>query len=154
MRRVLKPGGKVAAIVYSTADRNQFFSIPIGIVRRRAQLPPHLPGLPGPFSLGQPGVLEAAYAKAGFRNIQTRLVSAPIQMASAADLVRFERESFGALHQMMAGLSETEREATWGEMELKLKQFDNPEGFAGPCELLVGVGTKNKVSDDKSSHSG
>ena len=112
MRRVLKPSGKVAAIVYAPADRNQFFSIPIGIIRRRAQLPPPLPGQPGPFSLGQPGVLEAAYAKTGFRDIETRLVPAPLKLASAAELVRFARESFGALHQMMSGLSEAEREAT------------------------------------------
>jgi SAM-dependent methyltransferase len=57
MRRVLKPGGRLAAIVYSTAENNTFFSIPVSIIRRRAQLPPPLPGQPGPFSLGGPGVL-------------------------------------------------------------------------------------------------
>ncbi|HYB17351.1 MAG TPA: hypothetical protein VEF71_18030, partial [Streptosporangiaceae bacterium] len=52
MRRVLRDGGRIAAIVYSTADRNQFFSIPVSIIRDRAQLPPPQPGQPGPFSLG------------------------------------------------------------------------------------------------------
>jgi SAM-dependent methyltransferase len=37
--RALRPGGRVSAIVYSTADRNEFFSIPVSIIRRRAQLP-------------------------------------------------------------------------------------------------------------------
>jgi ubiquinone/menaquinone biosynthesis C-methylase UbiE len=142
MRRVLKPGGRVAAIVYSTADRNQFFSIPISLVRQRAQLPPPLPGQPGPFSLGQPGVLAAAYEQAGFREIEIRTVPAPVHLPTAQEFVRFARESFGALHQMMAGLSESEREATWLEMEQQLKQFETAEGFAGPCELLIGVGTK------------
>lgn len=32
----------------------------MSIIRRRAQLPPPAPGLPGPFSLGGPGVLEDA----------------------------------------------------------------------------------------------
>ena len=63
MRRALKSGGRVAAIVYSTADRNGFFSIPVGIIRRRANLPPPLPGQPGPFSLGAPGVLEDAFPR-------------------------------------------------------------------------------------------
>jgi ubiquinone/menaquinone biosynthesis C-methylase UbiE len=35
MWRALKPGGKLAGIVYSTADANQFFSIPASIIRRR-----------------------------------------------------------------------------------------------------------------------
>ena len=77
MRRVLKPGGRVAAIVYTTAENNKFFSLPVSIIRRRAQLPPPLPGQPGPFSLGTPGVLEEAYRQAGFRDIQTRNVPAP-----------------------------------------------------------------------------
>ncbi|MDQ3798555.1 MAG: class I SAM-dependent methyltransferase [Acidobacteriota bacterium] len=142
MRRVLKPGGKVGAIVYSTAENNRFFSIPISIIRKRAQLPPPLPGQPGPFSLGSPGVLEAAYQRAGFRDIQTRVVSAPLRLASASECVRFERESFGALHQMMSGLSDAEREETWREIEQELRQFESPEGFEGPCELVVGSGVK------------
>jgi SAM-dependent methyltransferase len=40
MKRALRPGGRIAAIVYSTAERNAFFSLPISIIRRRAQLPP------------------------------------------------------------------------------------------------------------------
>src|SRR3954447_23933065 len=39
MLRALKPGGRLAGIVYSTPDANGFFSIPISIIRRRAQLP-------------------------------------------------------------------------------------------------------------------
>ena len=50
---------------------------------------------------------------------------------------RFERESFGALHQMLAGLPEAEREAAWAEIGEALAQFEGPDGFAGPCEMLV-----------------
>ncbi len=77
MRRVLKPGGRIAATVYSTADKNQFFSIPISIIRKRVNLPPPLPGQPGPFSLGAPGVLEAAYRQAGFHDNRIRVVPSP-----------------------------------------------------------------------------
>lgn len=142
MHRVLKPGGTVAAIVYSTAENNCFFSIPVSIIRRRANLPSPLPGQPGPFSLGGPGLLEAAYTQAGFRDVQIRIVSAPLRLPSAAECVRFERESFGALHQMLSGLSPEEREAAWEEIEQGLRPFEGPDGFAGPCELVVGVGTR------------
>jgi SAM-dependent methyltransferase len=46
IRHALKPGGVFAAMVYSTPDRNPFFSVPVGIIRRRAKLPPPLPGQP------------------------------------------------------------------------------------------------------------
>lgn len=140
IRRALKPGGRFAAVVYSTPDKNQFFSIPVGIIRRRAKLPPPLPGQPGPFSLGGDGVLAAALERAGLRDIEVRKVDSPVRMQSAAECVRFERESFGALHQMMSALSEAERVETWEEIEIELRQFETKGGFVGPCEMLVGAG--------------
>jgi SAM-dependent methyltransferase len=137
MRRALRAGGRLAGIVYSTPDANGFFSIPVSIIRRRAQLPAPAPGQPGPFSLGAPGVIEAALERAGFTDVEVQRVSAPLRLPSAAECVRFERESFGALHQMLAGLSEAEREETWGEIERELSQFETADGFEGPCELLV-----------------
>jgi SAM-dependent methyltransferase len=142
MRAALRPGGRIAAMVYSTAERNGFFAVPVGIIRRRAQLPPPAAGQPGPFSLGGPGVAEQALAKAGFRDVVVEVIPAPIRMGSAADCVAFERDSFGALHQMLSGLSEPDRQAAWAEIEQALAEFDGPEGFVGPCEMLVVSGTR------------
>ncbi len=140
MRRVLKHAGRISAVVYSTPDRNGFFSIPVSIIRRRANLPAPVPGQPGPFSLGGPGVLEEAYRRAGFRDIQITYVPSPVRMQSAAECVQFERESFGALHQMLSGLSKSEQADTWAEIEEALQAFEGPDGFTGPCEMIVGVG--------------
>ena len=142
MARVLRDGGRVAAIVYSTADRNQFFSIPVSIIRDRAQLPPPQPGQPGPFSLGAPGVLETAVKAAGFRGVTVHTMPAPLRLASAAECVRFERESFGALHQMLATVPAHERNRVWADIETELTQFETPDGFTGPCELHIAAGTK------------
>jgi ubiquinone/menaquinone biosynthesis C-methylase UbiE len=142
IRRAVKPGGRFAAVVYSTPDRNAFFSLPVGVIRRRAQLPPPLPGQPGPFSLGAEGVLAKALQQAGFRDVDVRKVDSPVRLPSAAECARFERESFGALHQMMAAMSERERVDTWKEIEAALGKFETDQGFVGPCEMLVGVGTR------------
>lgn len=138
----LKRGGRISVMVYSTPERNRFFSLPVGIIRRRAKLPPPMPGQPGPFSLGGAGVLEAALRQAGFRDARIVAIDSPVRLASAAECVRFERESFGALHQMMSGLSEAERNDTWVEIESELRQFEGPDGFTGPCEMLVGAASK------------
>jgi SAM-dependent methyltransferase len=140
MKHALKPGGRVAAIVYSTPDRNGFFSIPVKIIRERARLPAPLPGQPGPFSLGGEGVLEAAFASAGFKDIAVRRIPSPVRLPSAAECVRFERESFGALHQMMSALDEQQRAQVWRDVEGALATFETKDGFVGPCEMLVGVG--------------
>jgi SAM-dependent methyltransferase len=137
MRDALRPGGRISAVVYSTADRNGFFSVPVGIIRRRAQLPPPQPGQPGPFSLGSPGTAEAVFGRAGFRDITVDTVPSPLKLPTAAECVQFERESFGALHQMLSGLSEDERAEAWAEIATELARFEGPDGFTGPCEMLV-----------------
>jgi SAM-dependent methyltransferase len=142
MSRALRDGGRIAAIVYSTPDRNEFFSVPVSIIRDRAQLPPPQPGQPGPFSLGAPGVLEAALTTAGFSDVTVAAIPAPLRLSSAAECVRFERDSFGALHQMLADVAPHERPAVWNQIEAALARFETPDGFVGPCELLVGSGTK------------
>ena len=76
MRDHLKTGGRVGAIVYSAADKNPFFSIPVGIIRRRAALPAPMPGQPGPFSLGDPAVLERRLIDAGFRDVRIERIDA------------------------------------------------------------------------------
>jgi SAM-dependent methyltransferase len=137
MHRALRAGGRIGAIVYSTAERNEFFSIPVRIIRARAKLPPPAQGQPGPFSLGAPGVLKAALEQAGFSDVSVQAVEAPLRLPSAAECVRFERESFGALHQMLSPVPADERPAVWREIEDALGQFETRGGFVGPCELLV-----------------
>jgi SAM-dependent methyltransferase len=142
MRRALRPGGRIAAVTYSTPEANGFFSVPVTVIRTRAQLPPPAPGQPGPFSLGAAGVLESALGEAGFVDVQVQRVPAPLRLPSAAECVRFERESFGALHQMLAGLDVDAREAAWTEIAERLAEFEGPSGFVGPCELLVAAGRR------------
>jgi hypothetical protein len=43
---------------------------------------------------------------------------------------------------MMAGLSADEQEETWSEIEQELRQFESDGDFVGPCEIVIGVGTK------------
>ena len=50
-------------------------------------------------------------------------MAAPLLLPSAVECVRFERESFGALHQMMVTLSDDERADTWREIESELKKL-------------------------------
>jgi len=142
MRRALRPGGRLAGVVYSTPEANGFFSIPVSVIRRHAELPPPLPGQPGPFSLGAPGVAEAALTRAGFVDVTVQVVPSPLEMGSVAECVQFERESFGALHQMLSKVDDAGRAAAWAEIAERLGEFDTDRGFVAPCELLVVSGTR------------
>jgi hypothetical protein len=69
-------------------------------------------------------------------------VPAPLRLPSAAECVRFERESFGALHQMLKPVPAEQQPAVWAEIEDALRRFETDRGFVGPCELLVAAGTR------------
>jgi SAM-dependent methyltransferase len=142
MRDHLRPGGRVGAITYAAADLNGFFSVPVGIIRRRANLPAPLPGQPGPFSLGDPDVLAQRLKDAGFKDIQVVRVDAPVRLDTAHECLQFEQESFGALHQMLGGLSATEQDDAWAEIEEALQAYEADGKFEGPCEMLVAAATK------------
>jgi len=141
-RRALRAGGRVAVVVYSTPDRNSWGAVPASIIRQRAQLPPPIPGQPGPFSLGGPGVLEGAFRQAGLADPKVRTVLVPHRVSSAAEYVRLAREAFGGFNAMMAHLSLPERESVWDEVEGAMRSFESPGGFEVPGECLVGVATK------------
>ena len=140
--RVLKKDGRLGLIVFSIPENNLFFSGPLAIVRRRAGLPAPLPGQPGIFSLGSPGVIDTLLTKSGFRDVQTKRQLAPLRMSSADDCVRFMKESFGNLHQMMSRLSEKENAETWEEIRREMGQFETGGRFTGPCELVIASGAK------------
>ncbi len=102
------PEAALSAVVYSTPDRNGFFSVPVGIIRRIADLPaPAHRGCPDPFSLGSTGRRrERRTPPPASTDVTVTAVPSPVRMTSAAECVRFERESFGALHQMLSGVDE------------------------------------------------
>lgn len=45
-------------------------------------------------------------------------------------------------HPASLTLAEAERADTWREIEQELRRFEGPDGFVGPCEMLVGVAVK------------
>jgi SAM-dependent methyltransferase len=141
-RRVLRTGGRVAVVVYSAPERNSWGAMPAAIIRRHGQLPPPIPGQPGPFSLGNPGVLEGVFSQAGFADPEVRVVPVPHRMSSTAEYVRLAREAFGSFNAMMAHLPPDERESVWNEVEGAMRSFESPGGFEAPGECLVGTATK------------
>lgn len=138
----LKSGGRVGALVYATGQECRFFSDPVAVIRRHAALPPPLPGQPGPFSLGAPGTIEALFARAGLADIEARKIAAPVLLGSADECLRFEQESFGALHQMLVRLEAPARQAAWDDVRKALEAFETDRGFEGPCIMIAAVGRK------------
>ena len=72
MHRVAKPEGKVAVMVWSSADKNPFHGLPLQIARRIGNIPAPGPDKPGLFSLGDSERLEDLFQKVGFRSVASQ----------------------------------------------------------------------------------
>ena len=137
IRRVLRPGGYISAVVFTTPEKTPFFSIPVRMIRERRGLPSPEPGQPGPFSLGAPGLLVNNLIEAGFQNTYEQFIEAPLRFASVEDCVRWRQEASGTMQQMLNGLDDREKEDIWKDIEEVLRQFETTKGFESPCELLI-----------------
>jgi ubiquinone/menaquinone biosynthesis C-methylase UbiE len=80
VRHALKPGGKVAAVVFTTPSANQFMAQPMQVLLRHAGKSPPAPGQPGIFSLGAPGALEQLLTESGFVNVEQRTLPLSLRL--------------------------------------------------------------------------
>jgi hypothetical protein len=101
-----------------------------------------VPGLRLIFALGEPGILEDNFRAGGFYDVAVRAVTTRWCFPSTAKAIRATKASFPGLQRTMAQLSDAERELAWTEIKQQLSQFDGPNGFDAPGEVLIGVGTK------------
>jgi hypothetical protein len=70
-----------------------------------------------------------------------------LRFSSAAECVRFEKDSLGGVHQQMEHIPEDCREDAWAEIEEELSAYEGTDGFESPCTLFVCVGTKQSAND-------
>jgi hypothetical protein len=94
------------------------------------------------FALGAPGVLEELYREAGFQNVSVHAAPIPRGFSSAAAAVGNMRKAAGDLKELVTQLNEVDQERAWAEIAEEFKQFEGPNGFEIPGEVLIGVGTK------------
>jgi SAM-dependent methyltransferase len=142
MHRVVKPTGKVVALVWSTEEKNPCRGLPLAIVRRFGGNLSAVPGLRLMFALGEPGILEDTFRAGGFHDVAVLAVTTGWRFPSTAEVIRATKDSFPGLQRIMAQLSDAERELAWTEIEQQLSQFEGPNGFEAPGEVLISVGTK------------
>jgi ubiquinone/menaquinone biosynthesis C-methylase UbiE len=138
VRRVLRRGGKFAAIVF---DKCPYLSIPHTIARRVGQLTSALEPF-GEFRLAGQGVMESAYRKAGFDDVEVHLFPSRRQFPSLAHAIRYAKDTPLPLRELTAQLTPIQQGQVWMEIEQAFQQFAGPNGYDSPCDFLIGVGTK------------
>jgi SAM-dependent methyltransferase len=86
--RVLKPGGYVAAAVWSSPDKNPFIRIPMDVIKSITPLPPPDPEAPGIFRLAKPGDLAGMLQRAGLTPLDDEEFTAEVAYESGEEFFR------------------------------------------------------------------
>jgi SAM-dependent methyltransferase len=104
LRRLLKPGGRIALAVWGPADRNPWFGARDRAVRPfLTEPPPDLEHCPGPLRLARPGLLPRLLREVGFQDVRAQGVSAPLVYRGEEEFIEITLE--GPLRLLHGSLS-------------------------------------------------
>lgn len=138
IRRVLKPGRKLAALVWSARENNPLFSLPLAIVSKYAK--GGSPGGSDPFPLSDATVFERELMKAGFGEVRIRALPFQLHYASLDAFLQSTASRLTA--GVMGQLTQQEQQQLLSEVRQALSQFEGSHGLVAPAEMLLGVGSK------------
>lgn len=141
--RVLKPGGRVALMVWGPAEEQGFFTSAIALVAQYVPMSPPDPSCPDAFRFAAPGSLSALMQRAGFREIKEETRRVTMSWAESPEVfLEFGAAivpEFGAL---IAGLSADQRAQLVQEQVEALRQYDDGRQLHMPAAIVIASGVR------------
>jgi ubiquinone/menaquinone biosynthesis C-methylase UbiE len=133
IRRVLRPGGRLAVAVWDQPSRCSFMTV---AGRSVAQFfPPSSPDpkAPGGFRFSRPGELEALLLDAGFRDVRVESLPMTIDLASAGEYWEAFMDMAAGAREKMASLSDGDR----GRLKALVEESCAPYVADGRLRLMA-----------------
>lgn len=112
LRSLLRPGGRLAATVWSTPDKVGF-AAPVPVMLEMLELPPPPAGAPGPFALGDIARLATVVSEAGFEDVGTGALQVVYELESPAAATRWLRDVAPPIAGLVAGRSPEAQKRVW-----------------------------------------
>ncbi len=137
LARALRPGGRLALLVWQGADRNEWFGAFTTALAAGREPPAPPPGAPGPFAFADPARVREVLTAAGLAEVAVAGHEQPEWfgpgVAAAQDLV------LGLLGWLLDGLDESGRAAATAALRDTLTAHEQPDGvwFASAAWLVT-----------------
>jgi SAM-dependent methyltransferase len=139
--RLLRTGGRLAAVVWSTLAANPYHRIVLEAARAHGGWSGEAPEVARAFSMGDAGVYRRTLEGAGYHEVAVHAIPTSRRFASAAAALDAIRAS--PVHaEPVAQLPDHAREAAWSEIGGALREFERDGVCEIPAESLVIVGEK------------
>jgi ubiquinone/menaquinone biosynthesis C-methylase UbiE len=108
--RVLKPGGWLAAAVWSAPEKNPSIGLSMAAIKQVIELPPPDPSAPGIFRLAKAGDLADMLQQAGLTDVTDQEFPAAWSYASAEEYYTSLMEIAAPVQNLMAKLSDAQKQ--------------------------------------------
>jgi hypothetical protein len=140
--RVLKPGGRVAFLVWGSFEQ-PFFEATVGVVLRSvrgAQMPTQARKM---FRFASPGSLEGVLRAAGFCNIHEESLTVPrIWSGTAEELWSYQQEISTLCHPLFDSIPTRSRSKIDAEVSALLSRFQSGSVLSVPVNVIVVAGRR------------
>jgi ubiquinone/menaquinone biosynthesis C-methylase UbiE len=137
MRRVVRPGGRIALAVWDEPERNPWMTIPRQALIEAGHLEAPDPSLPGPFTLSEPGRLHALLDAAGFTEVVLDVVDIERRFPDAERYLASTVAISAVVAERWPGLSDAQRAAVVARVAQLAQPFTSADGIALPGRTLV-----------------
>ena len=137
--RVLRPDGRLALIVWGTAEENPWLSLVIDALIDHLNAPPPEPGTPGPFSLGEPERLRGLLEEAGWGGVEIESIETEQTYDSVPGWWEELLEVSGPLAAMLKALPDEDRESIRARVLAAGETFAAADGTARFPATVIGA---------------
>lgn len=140
--RVLKPGGYLAAAVWSAPEKNPFISLPMNVLKTYLTLPPPDPEQPGIFRLARPGDLLGMVERAGLQGLTDEELIGESVYDSADEYFSSLMDMAAPLQPLFAKLSSEQKKQAETEIKHAAESYRTGSGVALPMAIRIVVARK------------
>ena len=137
IRRILRPGGRVAISVWGPRERNPWLGVVFDAVSEQLGVPTPQPGIPHPFSLADAGELGEVLTAAGLARVQVGELSTPYRAASVDEWWERTAALAGPLARKLAALPDEAARALRQQAADAIGAYRTPAGLEIPGVCLI-----------------
>jgi SAM-dependent methyltransferase len=126
--RVLRRGGRVSIAVWGPRERNPWLGLVFDAVSAQTGEPVPPPGVPGPFSLGDPARVVALLTDAGFSDVRLRELATPLSAGSFEEWWQRTSALAGPLAKILADLPAGATQALRARLQESVRPYTTASG--------------------------
>ncbi len=140
--RVLRPGGRMVVAVWGPRERNPWLGLVLTALSAQLGQPVPPPGVPGPFSLDDPGQLSGVLTAAGLTDVVVGEIGVPLRAASFDEWLTRTSALAGPLAKRLESLPEDAVRALRGRLEEAVRPYETAGGLAFEGVTLIASGRR------------